>query len=882
MDGGKILVVGDETDILHCGYSHAITHEGRRYPSAEHYAQSMLLMQFKIDEAKILELLSCKSSEVRRHARLILLENIPDGQSWKTLADYMDSARQSFTMEGLRIRYQQDPDFMKALMATKDSLLIVCDTKDVDYGIGMDEDAFIQLANKERLTAQSLDNMLKERVRPPGIGANQLGTLLMWLRYEEREKARNSKIYLPVNEVDGLSTDDDGSFLKLKCNDQIIYLKGIFRPLSNFYPLPMEIKGYRYRSVEHYAYEKLFNALDLDAKCVEKVVTTVNPCDLKTVARKVLDGQKIDAEILESKLAKLDRWRQSAMKQKFAKLEPLQHLLLSTGQSLLVDDAWSRDDWTCGATESGLQTIMAKDKVGIEQIIDWMCSTEPPKDVCHLQGNKCGILLMELREKFAASTPNRIPLTVPPVDPELLGKTSPHIICFTGESVFSPFYPAQIRPEVGLPFLASPVHYVAQETTKYLAFKDSTAGYVNGAKSPIECWRRLYETIAGLGRGFERERVWFMEERQKLIREALRLLFEQHAPLLRALLETGDAFLAYCVRWSSLDAELTIGMRESDLRHWLHSVELDSKQLADLCAKPLAFRPPFLGGNHVGFILMELRTEFREKGASVWALPELILDTLTVLGSDSPTENLMADETFDVLDGETNGLPWANPLLLLAKHTKDAGLLEAARFKLPGRGLVSVDEPRIKEILAKIDGIRTGKTNARFIENLATEELRAVLAHLMARVRGKAEECKKTDSIDDDRHPAAAQVEGRDSRRAAKMHAPPPPPQQCRPRPVSEHREFFGTYHHRPTVRMSAGADRGINFSGDHWNQGRTPLARGRSHTPWVPKETREWTPLAPTPKTTHQQGPQGRPKQPIVITRGDDELSDGELLDSE
>lgn len=70
------------------------------------------------------------------------------------------------------------------------------------------------------------------------------------------------------------------------CNSKTPFVQGIFRPLSNYYPLPFEMKGERYRSVEHYAYEKLFIALKLDDKCVEKIQTTVLPVDVATMAKR--------------------------------------------------------------------------------------------------------------------------------------------------------------------------------------------------------------------------------------------------------------------------------------------------------------------------------------------------------------------------------------------------------------------------------------------------------------------------------------------------------------------------------------------------------------------------------------------------------------------
>jgi predicted NAD-dependent protein-ADP-ribosyltransferase YbiA (DUF1768 family) len=38
----------------------------------------------------------------------------------------------------------------------------------------------------------------------------------------------------------------------------VIALEGIFRPLSNYYAANLDVKGDTYRSVEHYAYQRLF------------------------------------------------------------------------------------------------------------------------------------------------------------------------------------------------------------------------------------------------------------------------------------------------------------------------------------------------------------------------------------------------------------------------------------------------------------------------------------------------------------------------------------------------------------------------------------------------------------------------------------------------
>jgi predicted NAD-dependent protein-ADP-ribosyltransferase YbiA (DUF1768 family) len=72
-------------------------------------------------------------------------------------------------------------------METGDSLLIVCDRRDAELGIGMDDDAFVQFARRRMANAERISAwMHEERQRPKELGQNQLGFFLMWLRYELR------------------------------------------------------------------------------------------------------------------------------------------------------------------------------------------------------------------------------------------------------------------------------------------------------------------------------------------------------------------------------------------------------------------------------------------------------------------------------------------------------------------------------------------------------------------------------------------------------------------------------------------------------------------------------------------------------------------------
>lgn len=171
--------------------------------------------------------------------------------------------------------------------------------------------------------------------------------------------------------------------------------------------------------------------------------------------------------------------------------EGLQQLLLSTGHALLVDTVDGDPSWTCGVDEFELQHLLTKQYINAKTIVDWITErVKPPTTVAYIvvreskiclkflqlliayllfQGNKTGLLLMELRAKFAASlsTQNRIPLVSPlSTAAELRTLITSHMICFTAESVFHFLYPAMVRPPNSADLLPSPAHYVAKHATK--------------------------------------------------------------------------------------------------------------------------------------------------------------------------------------------------------------------------------------------------------------------------------------------------------------------------------------------------------------------------------------------------------------------------------
>ncbi|CAI2347656.1 unnamed protein product [Caenorhabditis sp. 36 PRJEB53466] len=741
MDEEKIVLIGNETDLLHSGYNFAIRDHGRKYPSAIHFTHYSIIHSLHISDTFAEELLCTNSSDVAQKAQVILQEHMPEGHDMNSLGGYLQTSLNSYSLQGLRLRSEQDKDFEKTLLKTNEALLIVCDEKNSHLGIGMDDKTFMEWMAKEKADSRQIAYWMRnEHTKPVDLGKNQLGNWLMYLRYEIREKRKASVLSRPIVQVEGLSTDKDDKPVMISINDLVISLEGIFRPLSNYYAFPFEMKGERYRSVEHYAFEKLFNSLKLDDKAIEKIQTTPVPLNVPIVAQKVLRALKVKPEAIAEKTPKMDRWRQSAMKHKIYHNEYLQQLLLSTGSAIIIDSALGDPLWTCGGTEMELQWLLTKPYVTPEKLISWMLGKESgnkktPKSVSHLFGNKSGLLLMELRQKLSVNTQSRIPLISPINTTSLSAMVTANVICFTPESVFHPLYPAEIRIGADGRCLQSPAHYVALQAVKFLNMNKEDNEYIMDNVNSVECWTRLHEVIEQRGRGLEMEQTWWMEKRIQFVKEGLQLMLEQHPALLRALLDTGDALLVYCARFSSIDTELSIGMREMDLRYWLSEVDVTTKQLIDLCTRPMAFRPPYLGGNRLGLLLMEIRREFVLQGIFPAQLPELQLTVECVLGSDSPTENFVTSQYFDILDPWNYGALWINPLFLIAKDGHQEAMAACTRIKCPQR-YVTVDDEKVTGI---VDELVKEQTQEEALAQIAPEDLRAVFMKLCARLKSKVE-----------------------------------------------------------------------------------------------------------------------------------------------
>lgn len=92
-------------------------------------------------------------------------------------------------------------------METGDALLVVCDDRDSEFGVGMSEHAFLEWMKSESVTCDMLGYWLRnDRARPPTVGKNKLGMLLMWLRYEVRADFKRERLSAKTAVVDDVSS----------------------------------------------------------------------------------------------------------------------------------------------------------------------------------------------------------------------------------------------------------------------------------------------------------------------------------------------------------------------------------------------------------------------------------------------------------------------------------------------------------------------------------------------------------------------------------------------------------------------------------------------------------------------------------------------------
>ena len=179
----------------------------------------------QLHEEHLIDLLSTPPTGVVARALQLIEGNLPSGQDLTSLAPYIQNWRQAFLLEGFRIRSDQDENFKNNLKQTNDALLIVCDPKDPEMGIGMSDRAFLDFYKAGNYKMQDLsDWMLNEHVRPKAKGQNQEGFLLMYLRFESNEGERLKLLKNKEFTFQGLSTDLDDQPMKITSTSHIMCL----------------------------------------------------------------------------------------------------------------------------------------------------------------------------------------------------------------------------------------------------------------------------------------------------------------------------------------------------------------------------------------------------------------------------------------------------------------------------------------------------------------------------------------------------------------------------------------------------------------------------------------------------------------------------------
>lgn len=71
---------------------------------------------------------------------------------------------------------EKHADFEKTLMKTNEALLIVCDEKNPQLGIGMNDKTFMEWMAKEKADSRQISYWMKnEHTKPADLGQNKLG-----------------------------------------------------------------------------------------------------------------------------------------------------------------------------------------------------------------------------------------------------------------------------------------------------------------------------------------------------------------------------------------------------------------------------------------------------------------------------------------------------------------------------------------------------------------------------------------------------------------------------------------------------------------------------------------------------------------------------------
>ncbi|KAL1231577.1 N-glycosidase [Trichinella spiralis] len=405
-------------------------------------------------------------------------------------------------------------------------------------------------------------------------------------------------------------------------------------------------------------------------KQIELLLTTSNPTYLPVVAKKALSKQ----ESLLNDCKLFVNWLEQGLFLKFQQYPSAVRLLMSTGDSLLVETICGKRDcfFSCGMTEDGFSEFLAVSSVSVHEVFKKMVK---PTSVCEKQlscvgRNFSGLTLMRYRQfvcrkkagahsdndKLHSSVENEgnnVATTKNEAEDfsfALSATTGPldrNLYPFTRRSVLHPQYYAPIIQKDTAIIYPSAYHMVFMESCLYFGFP---------SKARAILARESSKNLFALFNSFI---------------SPCRLKFEQHGDLREFLKQTGKALLVYCNRLTTGMLNLSVGMCVDDFLNWKKICRVDNVKLAREMRKPYDKRLCYLGGNRLGFLLMELRKE--------------IINSENKLTSDESSFDMTMEEalglTYDDCgaDEASYGAPiqlWRNPydLLMMSIEEKLKGL----------------------------------------------------------------------------------------------------------------------------------------------------------------------------------------------------------------
>ncbi|KRY74272.1 hypothetical protein T4A_3542 [Trichinella pseudospiralis] len=640
----EFIIIFDHFHILHPAYRSTITDGQQQYRSVEQFWQCRVLLYFnKMETAKLLAMEDSFTVAVSIFLGQLTEIEKSSETSAHEITEVVRTLRREGLYQGYLLRYSQDEEFKKFLLKTSGMPIIYADPIDAEFGIGMSAFDFVQWTMANNIIPQKLLECFRMESNSEAffksIGVNQIGRILMIIRDEENISSIGDRMQFTSNEgnmpkfLSSYWFNTVYEFEHFGVTEQFTSLSGAYLPLSIFYPTPIVCKKKRYHSVAHYVYFKWFVEMNCNDKQIELLLTTSNPTYLPVVAKKALSKQ----ESLLNDYKLFINWLEQGLFLKFQQYPSAVSLLMSTGDSLLVETVCGKRDCflSCGMTEDEFSEFLAVSSVSVYEVFKKMVKPtsvcEKPFNNYYVGRNFSGLTLMRYRQyvcqkKSAAhSGSDNLQSSVESegsnvagtkteeedVSYALSGTTGAldqNVYPFTRHSILHPQYYAPIIQKDTAVIYPSAYHMVFMESCLYFGFP-SKARAVLARESSENVFALFNSFISRWRPDVDILMRWNESEFYNLLKTACRLKLEQHADLKQFLKQTGNALLVYCNRLTAGMLNLSVGMCVDDFLNWKNICQVDNVKLTKEMLKPYDKRLCYLGGNRLGFLLMELRKE---------------------------------------------------------------------------------------------------------------------------------------------------------------------------------------------------------------------------------------------------------------------------------